>query len=338
MARWAETFPGFSSRGELANSLPPRYSRDLCSEIFHVTPASSRANATSTAVRVAVRYSVDVKAKAFDARTDPDVPAGMSLELLSDLHVLTRDGHLNADARRKLKQIRHLIGLLRPALDDILLRFEQPAIIDCGAGKSYLGFLLYELVLQPAGKGTLWAVESRPELTAQGAARAQRFGHQRMHFVDGTIATAELPSKPHLVAALHACDTATDDAILLGIRGQADHIAVVPCCQAEVARQLDGNRAMQHRDAANYALFEHGLHRREFGSHLTNVIRALALEASGYQVSVTELVGWEHSAKNEILIAKRVGHRNKLAQQKLDEIIARFDVVPAVVRGLRATL
>ncbi|HPH66321.1 MAG TPA: SAM-dependent methyltransferase [Kofleriaceae bacterium] len=270
----------------------------------------------------------------FDARTDPDVPRGMSLELLADLHLLTRDGQLNADARRKLKQIRHLVGLLRPALDDVLARYEAPSIIDCGAGKSYLGFLLYELVLAPANKGELWAVESRPELTTQGAVRARKFGHMRMHFVDGSIADAQLPAQPNVVAALHACDTATDDALLLGITRRADHIAVVPCCQAEVARQLDAAKSVKHRDAADYALFEHGLHRREFGSHLTNVVRALALEAHGYQVTVTELVGWEHSAKNEIIVAKRVGRSNAHAQRKLDELLQRFAIAPALVRGL----
>src|SRR5437764_7978361 len=106
-------------------------------------------------------------AKPHDPRTDPDVPAGMSIELLQDLHLLTRDGHLNADARRKLKQIRHLVGLLRPALDDSLTRHAEPLVVDCGAGKSYLGALVYALVLGPAGRGSIVAIETRPELSAQ---------------------------------------------------------------------------------------------------------------------------------------------------------------------------
>src|SRR4029079_4262065 len=118
------------------------------------------------------RYGARVK---HDPRSDPDVPAGMSLELLKDLHLLTRDGHLNADARRKLKQIRHLLGLLRPALDDAMARTAEPLIVDCGAGKSYLGALLHELVLTPAGRGSLVAIEARPELSAQAAERAARF-------------------------------------------------------------------------------------------------------------------------------------------------------------------
>ena len=89
-----------------------------------------------------------------DPQSDPDVPKGMSVALLKDLHLLTRDGQLNADARRKLKQIRHLLGLLKPALDDAFTRHPEPKLVDCGAGKSYLGFLLHELVIGPAGRGT----------------------------------------------------------------------------------------------------------------------------------------------------------------------------------------
>src|SRR5580765_5039386 len=103
----------------------------------------------------------------------------MSIELLKDLHLLTREGQLNADARRKLKQIRHLVGLLKPALDDALARHETPTVVDCGAGKSYLGALLYELVLGPAKKGTLVAIEARPELSEQTKSRTRRFGQKR---------------------------------------------------------------------------------------------------------------------------------------------------------------
>lgn len=269
----------------------------------------------------------------FDPRQDPDVPAGMSIALLQDLHLLTREGHLNADARRKLKQIRHLLGLLRPALDDVLARYEQPTLVDCGAGKSYLGFLLYELVLGPAGRGALAAIEHRAELVARGQARATAFGHHRFTFHDTSISSATVPDKLHVVTALHACDTATDDAILLGLQRQADHIVVVPCCQAEVARQLDHAAARQAAQGA-HVLFAHNLHRREFGSHLTNVTRALTLQAHGYSVAVTELVGWEHSAKNEAIIARRVSNKNPQAMHELAALLAQFAIMPSLNRQL----
>jgi Methyltransferase domain len=264
----------------------------------------------------------------------------MSIELLQDLHLLTRDGKLNADARRKLKQIRHLVGLLKVPIDEALARHAAPMLVDCGAGKSYLGFLLYALVLGPAGRGELCAVESRPELVQAAAARAARFGHERFRFVEGTIAAAGAgigvdSSRPiHLVTALHACDTATDEALALGIARGAEVIAVVPCCQAEVARQLAQHEA--ERDPVDQALVAYPLHRREVGSHLTNVVRAMCLEACGYKVTVTELGGWEHALKNELLLARRTFRPERQVRATLGRLLERWRIEPALVRVLRA--
>jgi hypothetical protein len=277
---------------------------------------------------LAVRKKVDRSQVA--AELWPGVP----IELLKDLHLLTRDGDLNADARRKVKQIRHLLGLLAPALDDVLARHPEPVVVDCGAGKSYLGFLLQATVIGPAGRGTIWSIESRTELVAAAEATAARLGADRMRFVTGAIADAPVPDRIHLLTALHACDTATDDALALAIRNGSDHVAVVPCCQAEVARQLSERRP---DDDVAAALCAHPWHRRELGSHLTNVIRALALESRGYRVTVTELAGWEHSIKNELILGRRVGRYDHAARRRLDAVLARFGVRPALIRALDAT-
>lgn len=255
---------------------------------------------------------------------------GADPALLQALHLLTRDGDLNADSRRKVKQINHLIGLLRPGLDDVLARFPNPVVVDAGAGKSYLGFLLYQLVLGPAAKGELYGVESRPELAQKAGALAAQLGFSRFHSVESELHAAPLPERVHLVTALHACDTATDDALLLALKTNADYVAVVPCCQAEVAQQLKAHPA----SGAIGALSAHPWHRRELGSHLTNVIRALVLEAHGYQVTVTELAGWEHSLKNELILGKRVQRFDRAAQAKLDQLLSESGVRPKLVREL----
>ena len=261
----------------------------------------------------------------------PGAPLEATEALLKDLHLLTRDGELNADARRKMKQIRHLLQLLAPALDDVFARHADPIVVDCGAGKSYLGFLMYVTRFAREERGQLISIESRPELALAAAERAQRFGCARMTAVAGTIADAPLPERVHVVTALHACDTATDDALVRAVTHGADWVAVVPCCQAEVARQLgDGGPA----EPALAAMCAHPWHRRELGSHLTNVVRALALEARGYQVTVTELTGWEHSLKNELILARRVKRFDRAAQGRLDELTARFGITPAIVRAL----
>ena len=265
----------------------------------------------------------------------PDVPRelapGQSPMLLKELHLLTREGDLNADSLRKLKQVNHLVRLLAPAVEDVLARFGDPLLVDCGAGKGYLGFILHELFLGPAGKGTVVSVEARAELTRAAEERALRLGFSRMRFVTGELARVELPRRVHLVTALHACDTATDDALALAVRHGADHVAVVPCCQAEVARQLERAHGAS---PALAALHEHPWHRREFGSHLTNVVRALALEAWGYKVTVTELAGWEHSLKNELILGRKIRARDAGAQARLEALLAATGVRPKIVRML----
>jgi len=259
---------------------------------------------------------------------------GSSKALLQELHLLTRDGDLNADALRKLKQVNHLVRLLSPALDDVLGRFGDPVLVDCGSGKGYLGFILYELAVGPAGKGTLIGLESRPELAKAAQERAARLGYDRMRFVEAEVATAPVPPRVNLVTALHACDTATDDAIVLAARHGADHVALVPCCQAEVARQLAEGKGT---DPALLELQHHAWHRRELGSHLTNVIRALALEALGYQVTVTELAGWEHSLKNELILGKKIRGESRAARERLESLLAAAGVRPKLVRELWGT-
>jgi hypothetical protein len=260
-----------------------------------------------------------------------ELAPGQTPALLQALHILTREGHLNADSLRKLKQVNHLARLLAPAIEDVLGRFGEPVVVDCGAGKSYLGFVLYELFLKAAGKGTIHAIEARPELVEKARALATRLGYGRMIFEQAEIAAAAPPARVHLVTALHACDTATDDALALAIRLGADHVAVVPCCQAEVAGQLDRAAAPAPLLAS---LFEHPWHRREFGSHLTNVVRALALQASGYSVTVTELAGWEHSLKNELILGKKVRASDGKARERLLALCQAAGVKPKLVRAL----
>ena len=253
-----------------------------------------------------------------------------SVELLKTLHLVTRDGQLNADTRRKLKQVNHLVGLIQPALDDVLERFPQVQIVDVGSGNSYLGFILYELFLKE--RGQLFCVESREELTQKATQRASELHYERMKFATANIESAAYPERINLLTALHACDTATDDALAIAIAHKADHVALVPCCQAEVAQQL--KEARPKVDSAMQSLFSHPWHRREFGSHLTNVIRALVLEANGYQVTVTELAGWEHSLKNELILGRRVQHENGIAKKRLEALLATTGVRPKIVRTL----
>jgi hypothetical protein len=149
-----------------------------------------------------------------------------------------------------------------------------------------------------------------------------------MQFLDLTVAesaqSALLPPRIDLVTALHACDSATDDAIAFGLAKQARAFALVPCCQAEAARHLGSNKALMLSRTPLAELWRHPLHTRELGSQITNVLRCLYLEANGYQVTVTELVGWEHSMKNELILARYTGHKKRAAALRLQEIGEQF--------------
>ena len=128
-----------------------------------------------------------------------------------------------------------------------------------------------------------------------------------------------------MVTALHACDTATDDAIRFALRHKAKVIALVPCCQAEVAQLLKTEKGVLHQ------LWRHPIQRREFGAHITNVIRGLVLEAQGYKVRVTELIGLEHSLKNELILAERHQQGNAQAKAELQRLVDQLGVRPALL-------
>lgn len=240
--------------------------------------------------------------------------------LMRALGLLGKGGGASADAHRKIKQITHLLRLLAPALDDAFARHEQPVIVDAAAGKSYLGLLLYERILRPAGRGRLVIVEQRPDLVAKLQRLVEELGYDRVDIVEGTVIDASWPERAHVVVALHACDTATDEVVVRALESRADHVALIPCCQAEVARCL-----ATLEPSAIAPLWRDAWHRREFGAHLTNVLRTLVLRARGYQVTVTELAGWEHAVKNELILGRRMGRYHEPSR---DELAALLDQVP----------
>ncbi len=256
----------------------------------------------------------------------PEIRAGQSVELLKELHILTRDGKMNQDSRRKLKQVYHLYQFIEPLLEEVQRERHDIALVDHGAGKSYLGFVLYDLFFKVlAGASHIYGVETRAELVAHSRDLAQRLAFAGMSFhnlsVAESIVSSELPARVDVVTALHACDTATDDAINFALKKEAQFVVVVPCCQAEVAAVLRKNKGKQLARDALVELWRHPIHTREFGSHVTNVLRCLQLEAHGYQVSVTELVGWEHSMKNELIVASYKNLPRQRAAQRLSEVL-----------------
>ena len=267
--------------------------------------------------------------------TDPkplglDLRPGQSIELLKELHILTREGKINQDSRRKLKQVLHLFQFIEKILNE--LSEDDPAkgltLADHGAGKSYLGFIVYDLFFKQLSLGSIYGIETRADLVEASRALAQRLNFQRMTFLNTSVSASSqselLPSQIDVVTALHACDTATDDAIAFGLLKKARAMVLVPCCQAEVAAQLRQNKALNLSRTPLAELWRHPLHTREIGSQLTNVLRCLYLESKAYTVTVTELVGWEHSMKNELILARFTGRPKPGAADRLQALLAEF--------------
>ena len=256
----------------------------------------------------------------------PEIKPNQSTELLKALHILTVDGKLNQDSRRKLKQVNHLINFIAPLVESL----ESPNIVDIGAGKSYLGFMLYDALIKQLATGQVIGIENRIDLVEKSIALAQDCGFNRMQFfalnAAESITCTDIPAQIDMVTALHACNTVTDDAIQFGLQKQAKYMVLVPCCQAEVAEVLRKHKNESFGKTPLSEIWRHPIHTREFGSQITNVLRCLQLEAAGYSVTVTELVGWEHSMKNELIIAKYTGQPRKNARERMDAILSEFNL------------
>jgi hypothetical protein len=255
-----------------------------------------------------------------------DIKPGQSLELLKELHILTRDGRMNQDSRRKLKQVYHLYQFIEPLLQEVRQDHPDICLVDHGAGKSYLGFILYDLFFKQQVSGSrVFGIETRDELVEKSRSLAKRLAFSGMFFLKQSVAEAiesdSLPVTVDIVTALHACNTATDDALRFALKKQAKFIVLVPCCQAEVAAVLRKNKGKALAQNSLTEIWRHPLHTREFGSLITNVLRCLQLEAHGYQVNVTELVGWEHSMKNELIIASYKDLPRRRPTERLNEVI-----------------
>ncbi|CAG0961659.1 hypothetical protein MTYP_00763 [Methylophilaceae bacterium] len=260
----------------------------------------------------------------------PEIKPNQSIDLLKALHILTRDGKINQDSRRKLKQVYHLYHFIEPLLEEVMAENEQAVLVDHGAGKSYLGFILYDLFMKQQQGGQVIGIETRAELVEKSRELAAQLGFSRMQFlhlsVEESIRASALPEQVDIVTALHACNTATDDAIRFGLEKRAKFMVLVPCCQAEVAEVLRRHKNESFGKTPLSEIWRHPIHTREFGSQVTNVLRCLQLEAHGYQVTVTELVGWEHSMKNELIIARYRNSPRKNAQARLEQILQELNL------------
>lgn len=241
------------------------------------------------------------------AATAHDEPSGRLLDprrapWLQALGVTDPEGRVRERMGDKFRQIARYIELLDDRMDALGLDPAEPVrVVDMGSGKGYLTFATWHLLTCLRGQSAkVVGFEERPELVELTERIAREHRCDGLSFRRGRIAEAPV-ADAQVVLALHACDTATDDALLRGVRAGARLILAAPCCHRQLRPQID--RARSRGELA--PLLAHGILRERFSEWLTDGLRALHLEAAGYETQVLEFVPSEHTPKNLLLAGIR---------------------------------
>lgn len=275
-----------------------------------------------------------------------------SADLLRAIGIMNADGSISATHARKYKQVNHLAELCRPTWERLVATRPRDAdhpirALDLACGNAYLSFVLAEILRREGVALRLHGVDVRDDVVTRSRERAATLGMHHLSFARASIAEAEatataaLAGPPDLVVALHACDTATDEALALAIRLGVPAILSVPCCQHELAAQLARRPADTASPPPVPALLEHGLLRGAYADLLTDALRVELLAACGYEVAVVEFVGSEHTAKNVLLRAHRRHayapvDRSRWRLAPVAERCAQLGVAPTLLRLLQA--
>jgi SAM-dependent methyltransferase len=247
---------------------------------------------------------------------------------LHALGLTDKDGQVRNDAQDKFRQINKMVEIFAPLIQG--LKAENPRILDMGAGKGYLDFALYDYLSGTGGSAEMIGVEMRPQLVADGNANAKASGFDGLRFEAGSILDYDA-SGADAVIALHACDTATDDAIYQGIKAGASLIAVAPCCHKQIRRQMEAGAPDQTLDF----LLRHGTFLEKQAEMVTDGLRALLLEANGYRTKVFEFVSDAHTPKNNLIVAQKGGAGSRAAVlDRIAAVKAMFGIEKHYLEGL----
>jgi SAM-dependent methyltransferase len=234
---------------------------------------------------------------------------------LTELKITDETGKVLPNSQDKYKQINHYIEILSTLIKEIPAK-ETLKVVDMGSGKGYLTFALYDYLTNVVKiKSEVTGVEFRPELVELCNKIAKNTGFTNLGFEQGTIEKYE-GSDSNILIALHACDTATDEAIYKGITSNADLIVVAPCCHKQVRRQIEAGKAGNDLDF----LTKYGIFLERQAEMVTDGIRALILEYFGYKTKVFEFISDAHTPKNVMI----VGIKNQKALLKDEQVLQKI--------------
>lgn len=224
--------------------------------------------------------------------------------LLHVLDLASADGMILAAMADKFRQVNHLCAQWMPQLRTLAasLKGRPMSIVDAGCGKAYMSLALVYLLRREGISAELHGIDTNPHVIEHCRNAASELGMDNTTFTCGTIGSLAEPVSCDVVIALHACDTATDDALALALRMQASVMIIAPCCHHYVQQQL---RSPSVPDEAR-ALLDDGITRERLGDLLTDTVRRDVLRSFGYDAHLEEFIALEHTQKNVLLRAVRV--------------------------------
>jgi len=272
--------------------------------------------------------------------------------VLRELGISGEDGTVKPSRQAKYRQVEEFLRLLGAGLDDAVatgaLRTPTPQepwlLVDLGCGNAYLTFAAHRWLTavrrQPV---TVVGVDAKAQSLAHNEEVAARLGvGAEVRFVQGLIGEVDLRTlaapgtdRPDVVMALHACDTATDDALASALAADAPVVLAAPCCHHDVAAQLKRGRPGAEDRPAHALLLRDGILRERFADTLTDALRAAALRLAGYRVDVVEFVESRHTPRNTLLRAVRTGAASPATAAELEALTSTWQVTPRLLTLLR---
>jgi len=243
-----------------------------------------------------------------------NVPFDPGERFLQRLDVTNEQGKPRAGMASKLRQCQKFVEILTALVEGQTAdgRSRKIEVVDMGCGRGYLTFALHHHLASTFNSVWSKGIDVRPKLVKEVSKIAESLGSpfDKLHFEEGTIEAilesgnscfnCDDPDSIRVLIALHACDTATDDALWAGISSHASTIVVAPCCHRQVRPQLDKHATKAH---VMWDVLRHNIYKERMAETLTDSLRALLLELAGYRVQVFEFIGGEHTAKNVMITA-----------------------------------
>lgn len=255
---------------------------------------------------------------------------GIPVPFLTDLGVMTKEGRIVRTKMDKFRQINRFLEFV----EDILPVFEKEreiTILDFGCGKSYLTFAMYYYLHELEGYDIrIIGLDLKKDVIRHCAELSEKYGYEKLTFLEGDIADYEGVDRVDMVVTLHACDTATDFALAKAVGWNAKVILSVPCCQHEVNQQMDGGDLP---DCLRPVL-DYGLLKERFAALVTDGLRAKRLESAGYDTQILEFIDMEHTPKNILIRGVKKSERNENAAKESESCEKFLGIKPALGRLL----